>query len=122
MTALSALGQIALQVTDADRSEAFYRDVLGLTRTARSGELVFFDCGQVRLMLQGGTRPRRPGNTLCLYFPVASLDKAVTDLQANGLDFEALPHRIGSFSDHELWMAFFRDPDGYLLALMEERR
>jgi methylmalonyl-CoA/ethylmalonyl-CoA epimerase len=24
--------------------------------------------------------------------------------------------------DHELWMAFFRDPDNNLLALMEERR
>jgi len=24
--------------------------------------------------------------------------------------------------DHELWMAFFRDPDRNLLALMEERR
>jgi methylmalonyl-CoA/ethylmalonyl-CoA epimerase len=24
--------------------------------------------------------------------------------------------------DHELWMCFFRDPDGHTLALMEEKR
>jgi methylmalonyl-CoA/ethylmalonyl-CoA epimerase len=24
--------------------------------------------------------------------------------------------------DHELWMCFFRDPDGHTLALMSERR
>jgi len=122
MTVLSALGQIALQVTDADRSEAFYGEVLGLTRTVRSGDLAFFDCGDIRLMLQGGTRPRTPGNTLCLYFRVSDLEKAVSDLEARGLSFEGLPQRVARMPDHELWMAFFRDPDGYLLALMEERR
>jgi len=24
--------------------------------------------------------------------------------------------------DHELWMSFFEDPDGYTLAMMEEKR
>lgn len=29
---------------------------------------------------------------------------------------------IATMPDHELWMAFFRDPDGNLLALMSEVR
>jgi methylmalonyl-CoA/ethylmalonyl-CoA epimerase len=29
---------------------------------------------------------------------------------------------IARMSDHELWMAFFQDPDGHQLALMTEKR
>jgi len=36
--------------------------------------------------------------------------------------FEAAPHRVAKMPDHELWMAFFRDPDRNLLALMCEKR
>jgi len=36
--------------------------------------------------------------------------------------FDDAPHLIARMPDHELWMAFFRDPDRNLLALMEERR
>jgi hypothetical protein len=32
------------------------------------------------------------------------------------------PHLIAKMPDHELWMTFFRDPDGHTLALMTERR
>ncbi len=42
---LGPVGQIGLSVADADRSEAFYADVLGLTKLFRFGGLVFFDCG-----------------------------------------------------------------------------
>jgi methylmalonyl-CoA/ethylmalonyl-CoA epimerase len=36
--------------------------------------------------------------------------------------FEAEPHLIAKLPDHELWMAFFRDPGRNLLALMGEIR
>ncbi len=122
MTALASLGQIALQVGDADASAVFYRDVLGLKLLYRAGELVFFDCDGTRLMLQGGTSPRTPGNSICLYFKVPGIEQAVADLKARGAVFQAPPQRIARTPEHELWMAFLRDPDGYLLALMEERR
>jgi hypothetical protein len=35
---------------------------------------------------------------------------------------EGRPHLIARMPDHELWMAFFRDPDRNLLALMSEVR
>ena len=46
------IGQIALPVADVDRSEAFYRDVLGLPKQYRFGDLTFFDCAGVRLLLE----------------------------------------------------------------------
>ena len=54
---LNQLGQFALPVSDADRSESFYGETLGLTELFRFGDLVFFDCGGVRLMLEQSSQP-----------------------------------------------------------------
>lgn len=51
-TVSTHIGQIALPVADVDRSEAFYRDVLGLPKQYRFGDLTFFDCAGVRLLLE----------------------------------------------------------------------
>ena len=40
---LGPVGQIALNVADADRSEAFYGGVLGLRKLFRFGGLAFFE-------------------------------------------------------------------------------
>lgn len=40
---LNQIGQIALAVSNADRSEAFYETTLGLRKLYRYGDLVFFD-------------------------------------------------------------------------------
>ena len=119
--ALSALGQFALPVSDADRSEGWYRDVLGLPPLFRFGDLVFFDCGGVRLMLEASAEPVQVVSGVCHYFRVGDIEAEVRDLSARGLTFEAPPHLIATMPDHELWMVFFRDPDGHMLAFMEER-
>jgi catechol 2,3-dioxygenase-like lactoylglutathione lyase family enzyme len=49
---LSQIGQIALPVSDIDRAEAFYGKVLGLRKLYRFGDLTFFDCAGVRLLLE----------------------------------------------------------------------
>ncbi|MFO1305934.1 MAG: VOC family protein [Burkholderiales bacterium] len=119
---LGPLGQIALPVSDADRSERFYADVLGLPRLFRFGALVFFDCAGVRLMLEGSSKAIVPASGVCHYFKVQGIERAVEQLEARGLAFDDRPHLVAKMPDHELWMAFFRDPDGHLLALMEEKR
>lgn len=122
-TGLGAIAQIALQVSDADRAERFYRDALGLRLLFRFGELLFFDCAGVRLMLEGGHEPRGPGHaSFCIYLRTPAIDPVVSMLKAEGVYFEQEPHRVAKMPDHELWMAFFRDPDNNLLALLEERR
>ena len=120
--ALSALGQIALPVSDADRADAFYADKLGLPRLFRFGDLVFFDCGGVRLMLEGGSTEAGRTEGVCLYYRVTGIERAHEELKARGVPFDDTPHLIAKMPDHELWMAFFRDPDGNLLALMSEVR
>ena len=117
---LGKLGQFALPVSDADRSEAFYEDSLGLVKLFRSGDLVFFDCAGVRLMFEGTRSDITPSHN-CHYFSVDEIDEAVRVLESRGVSFTQEPHLIAEMPDHDLWMAFFDDPDGHTLALMEER-
>lgn len=119
---LSTLGQIALPVADADRSEAFYGEALGLPKLFRFGSLVFFDCAGIRLMLDGSAKTVQTAPGACHYFRVERIEPAVAELKARGVVFEDEAHLIARMPDHELWMTFFKDPDGHLLALMEERR
>jgi methylmalonyl-CoA/ethylmalonyl-CoA epimerase len=119
---LSRIGQIALPVSDANRAEAFYGDTLGLKKLFRFGELVFFDCAGVRLMLEGTPRTVTPGAGVCHYFMAENIEAIAAGLKSKGVAFEDEPHLIAKMPDHDLWMTFFRDPDGHLLALMEEKR
>jgi methylmalonyl-CoA/ethylmalonyl-CoA epimerase len=59
---------------------------------------------------------------VCLYCRVEAIDRAYEELKARSVPFDDAPHLIARMPDHELWMAFFRDRDRNLLALMEERR
>lgn len=120
--ALGPIGQIALHVSDADRAERFYRDTLGLTLLFRFGDLVFFDCAGVRLMLEGGHEATGKREQFCVYFRVTGIEAAVATLRSREVYFERGPHLVAKMPDHELWMAFLHDPDGNLLALMEEKR
>jgi methylmalonyl-CoA/ethylmalonyl-CoA epimerase len=73
-------------------------------------------------MLSRREQPNSERFTCALYFQVADIQAARDALAARNLAFEAEPHRVAKMPDHELWMAFFRDPDRNLLALMCEKR
>jgi methylmalonyl-CoA/ethylmalonyl-CoA epimerase len=115
---LSAIGQIAINVRDLTRATAFYRDSLGLKFLFTTGNLAFFDCNGVRLMLD----QIEPVQASILYFKTADIQAEVDQLTARGVTFEQKPHMIAKMPDHELWMAFFRDSEGHLMALMSEVR
>jgi predicted enzyme related to lactoylglutathione lyase len=116
------IGQISMNAHDVDRATAFYRDALGLTPLFRFGDLSFFDCGGIRLMVSKPETPEfdHPGSVL--YFKVADIEAKATELAGRGVIFRDQPHLIAKMPDHELWMAFFHDSEGNTLALMSERR
>jgi methylmalonyl-CoA/ethylmalonyl-CoA epimerase len=117
---LSHIGQIALAVADVDRAEAFYKETLGLQKLYRFGDLTFFDCAGVRLMLEKARTPEDIGRACVIYFRCADIALAVRELRSRGVAFDSEPHLIAEMDDHDLWMAFFKDPDGHTLALMQE--
>jgi len=119
---LSQIGQIAMPVRDVEKAIAFYRDVLGMRFLFKAPPgLGFFDCAGVRLMLDGPAAAQA-GRGSVLYYKVEDIEDAYATLAGRGVAFEGKPHLIAKMPDHELWMAFFRDPDQNLLALMSEVR
>jgi methylmalonyl-CoA/ethylmalonyl-CoA epimerase len=117
---LNHIGQIALPVLDTDRAEAFYENVIGLRKLYRFGDLSFFDCAGVRLLLDKATNPGEFQPQGCIYFRCADIALTVAELERRGVTFTHPPHRIAPMDDHDLWMAFFKDPDGHTLAVMQE--
>ena len=119
-TTLSRIGQIAINAHDVDRATAFYRDVLGLPHLFRAGQLSFFDCGGVRLMLDKAEKPEFDHPSSILYFQVGDIRVTHKRLKDAGARFEDEPHVIAQMPKYDLWMTFFRDSEGNLLALMSE--
>ncbi len=117
--ALNQIGQIALAVDDIEVAERFYEQTLGLRKLYRFGDLAFFDCAGMRLLVETSSlRPLPSGSVI--YFRVPDITLSMQALQARGVTFVDTPHLISPMEDHDLWMTFFKDPAGNLLALMQE--
>jgi methylmalonyl-CoA/ethylmalonyl-CoA epimerase len=119
---LSEIGQIAITVRDLTQATTFYRDTLGIKLLFEVPNLSFFDCGGVRLMLGAAEKPEFDPPASILYFRVPDIQAAYETLVARGVRFEDKPHLVARMPDHELWIAFLRDMDNNLFALMSEVR
>jgi len=119
---LNRIGQIAVIVHDVDRAVKFYRDTLGMRFLFQVPKMAFFDCGGIRLMLGLPEEPRfdHPGSIL--YYQVPDILATHAALAAKGVAFEAAPHEVAKLEHADLWLAFFSDSEGNMLALMSERR
>jgi methylmalonyl-CoA/ethylmalonyl-CoA epimerase len=116
---ISRLGQVHIPAQDVERATGFYKDILGLPLLFTASGMAFFNCRGVRLML---SRPEgtesQPGSIL--YFSVPDIVSAHNSLTQGGVRFEAQPRKIAEMPTHDLWMAFFRDSEQNLMALMSE--
>jgi methylmalonyl-CoA/ethylmalonyl-CoA epimerase len=118
---LNQIGQIAVNVQDLDCAVAFYRDVLGMKFLFRPGNLAFFDCGGVRLMLSRAEQAEFDHPASTIYYKVADIEATTAELKEQGVKIESEPHLIAPMPTHDLWMAFFRDSENNLLGLMCEK-
>ena len=120
--AVGAVGQIHISVTDIDRSVAFYRDVLGIPLMFQvpGQSMAFLSSGDVRLYL-GRPEAEEFTTRVVLYFWVDDIEAEHQRLTEAGVAFVDAPHVTHRDGTMELWMAFFQDPDGHHLALMQER-
>ena len=118
------LHQVSQRAHDLDRAIAFYRDVLGCPFIAGFNPpgLAFFDLGNTRLLLEASAP------SVVLYLEVDDIAAVHQRLLAANVAFVADPQRIhlddaGHFGPvgGEEWMAFFRDSEDNLLALVERR-
>lgn len=114
-------------VDDLDAARRFYADTLGLTVE------VFEDTGFLSLQLgSGGSvlvygKPHHePATFTVLNFPVADVEAAVDDLRSRGVDTKIYPDadiptdERGIMREGGPLIAWFRDPAGNVLAVLEE--
>jgi predicted enzyme related to lactoylglutathione lyase len=120
---VSEIRQIAITVADVGTALPFYQDVLGLKFLFRPGpNLAFLAAGNTRIMLTTPQGAGTPGHNSILYFTVTGITEAHAAIVARGARSERDPQLTARMPDHELWIAFVRDPDGNLVGLMEEKR
>ncbi|HMZ04708.1 MAG TPA: VOC family protein [bacterium] len=116
------LGQIAMHVTHLDVMEDFYKNTVGLTHLFTvPNRLSFFDLGGVRLMLGIAEPGEYALSRPILYYKTSHLDEEFARLKSVGVVVVHQPQLVAPMPDHDLWMAFFKDPEDNTLGIMEER-
>ena len=114
---VSEIGQVARTVSNIEEARNWYRDVLGLEPLFDAGDLAFFACGSVRLMLSQGNA----GSESILYFKVNDLHAQFKRLEKSGAKVASAPHKIHTHEDgSEEWMGFIEDNDGRPIGLMAQ--
>jgi len=103
------LVQVALTTRDQERSMAFYRDVLGFQLLFEVPNMVFYQMGNLRLMV-GVESSLTPGGSV-LYIDAPDIDTL-------GAQFGGPVNVLQRTDKGELKLREFKDPDGNSLALM----
>ena len=112
-------------VDDVQKARHFYGETLGLKTTEEHGLLT--------LHLAGGDRPTlvypkpdfTPATYTILNFPVEDVEKTVDELSARGVRFERYDgfdqDEKGVFRGGGPYIAWFTDPAGNILSVLQDR-
>jgi catechol 2,3-dioxygenase-like lactoylglutathione lyase family enzyme len=119
------LDHVVIAVSDWERSNAFYRDVLGAELVEIASGRYAYRFGDQQLNVHGpGSTPEpraadpvRPGNSDLCFVRDGPIDSAVEHLARQGVAVELGPtERTGGRGRGT--SVYFRDPDGTLLELI----
>jgi catechol 2,3-dioxygenase-like lactoylglutathione lyase family enzyme len=120
---LGPIDQIGLTCTNLEEAQSFYADILGLRLAGEVPNVMkFFACDGTNIVL---FKKDKPDPNSCIYFQVPGepglLEQKVALLKSRNVKMESDPHVIArNWNGHDVWMAFFRDPSGNLLALKSD--
>ena len=113
-----------IAVKDLDRAKSFYRDKLGLKPLEEFGEGVILKSGDTTLNVYrsefAGTN-----KATTLTFEVDDIASEVRELKDKGIffekfDVEGLTPKGDIYEGERIKTAWFKDPDGNILSLIEE--
>lgn len=116
----------AVKTTDIERSAQFYRDVLGMREKMRlsfddGSYLIMLALGETSVELFGGAKPKDPNEDrgevgyVHLALTVDDVDAEYERIKGLGYSFYIEPKTF-----ENLRVAFFRDPDGIPIELLQE--
>lgn len=123
---IPGVGTVYLTVSDQDRALAFYRDKLGFevrTDNDVGGGFRWIEVAPVgaytviALVPPMSDEDPQPGGRAPFGFDTPNLEAAMAEFSSRGVEFEDVR---GGESGPMPPMAYFRDPDGNCIALVEE--
>jgi catechol 2,3-dioxygenase-like lactoylglutathione lyase family enzyme len=120
---LGPIDQIGLSCTDLEQAQQFYCDLLGLRHVADALPQMKFFGGDGMNIVMFKSDAVTPNS--CIYFRVAGqqglLEQKLAMLKSKGVKVESDAHVIArNWNRCNVWLAFFRDPFGNLLALKSD--
>ena len=122
---MTSLDHVVIAVSDWERSNAFYRDVLGAEVVELPLGRYAYRFGDQQLNVHGpgaqptpvAREPVRPGNSDLCFVWSGSAESAAEHLRRHEVEVEAGPvERTGARGTGR--SVYFRDPDGTLLELL----
>src|SRR5205823_6250046 len=119
---LTGILQIAIPPAEIARATAFYGDVLELRFLMDGPNMAFFDCGVVRLYLASVDGAGQPRASDYIYFRTAYIEPQFATYQQRNVKIVSPAHIIAALPNQDLWLLWFRDSEGNLLGIMEERK
>ncbi|KGR79816.1 VOC family protein [Ureibacillus manganicus] len=119
-TMIQKVGQVGVPVKDLERALEFYKDKLGLSLLFNTDRLAFFDCDGIRLLLSLPEAEEFNHPSSVIYFQVANINESYERLESKEVTFIDEPHVVGKMGQTEIWMAFFKDTEDNIHALMSE--
>ncbi len=108
-------------VDDIAKAKQFYGETLGLRVSESNGMLTLHIAGD-RDTLVYPKPDHTPAAYTMLNFPVTDIEVAVDELTARGVELEKYEHtdEKGIFRDMGPLIAWFRDPAGNIIAVLQE--
>lgn len=119
-----AIAYSGIAVTDMQGARAFYTQTLGLHTTEEYG-LMWLHHASARRTLVYEQPDATPASYTVLNFEVDDIDATVDALVARGVNFERYDaiqqDERAVFRDDGPLIAWFRDPSGNLMSVLEEK-
>jgi len=110
-------------VNDIEQAKEFYGKTLGLEVTEEYGMLELHIAAGTKVLVYP-KEDHTPATFTILNFPVPDIEQAVTDLTAAGVQLERFDgvetDEMGIFRGGGPKIAWFRDPAGNVLSVLEE--
>src|SRR5215210_4096875 len=114
-------------VRDIATAQQFYGETLGLDVTVldEANHLLDVKLGDGRSVLVYGKPDHQPANFTLLNFRVGDIDAAVDGLAERGIEFERYEQMPqddrGIMREGGPYIAWFKDPSGNILSVLQER-